>query len=288
MAAFVPFTFHLLLLAARLYNWTRAIDSAPWALDKCSHTLLVIPQLDSRAKRKWTRYSDNLMKHIDIMVTDAEGVIRSLTPASAKVLGFDCDELEGRNFFELLRQRKDGDHIARIFDEVGEAELMLAIATEFGYSVLDEWMVDDELNVLPCAVYVYAKRREGEFVWVVIPRRGPLDSAPLSLDLETNTLLLDLRQRGGGLMRLSHRDLAIFDAFMSGQADAEIAEDLHITKGAVRYTLRRMVNASAAKSRKEMRRNFWYSISELVLPDARSYLLGEHGFLTQHKHIDEH
>jgi DNA-binding CsgD family transcriptional regulator len=227
------------------------------------------------------------MKHIDIMVTNAEGVIRSITTASAKVLGFESEELVGQNFFALLEGRKDTDRIARLFDEAGEAELMLAIAKEYGYSVLDEWMVDEESNVLPCAIYVYNKRKEGEYVWVVIPRRGPLDGAPMTLDLQTRNLILDLRQRGGKVIALSYRDIAIFDSFMSGQTDAEIAEDLRITKGAVRYSLRRMVDASAANSRKEMRRNFWYSISELALPDARSYIRGEHGFYTQHKHIDD-
>ena len=67
---------------------------------------------------------------------------------------------------------------------------------------------------------------------------------------------------------------------MSGQTDDEIAEDLHITKGAVRYSLRTMVDAGAANSRKDMRRNFWYSISEMALPDTRSYIRGEHGFYT--------
>ena len=227
------------------------------------------------------------MKHIDIMVTNAEGIILSLTHASAQVLGLDSDELEGRNFFELLGQRKDVDQIARIFDEVGEAELMLAIAKEYGYSVLDEWMVDKDRSVLPCAVYVYAKRKEQEFVWVVIPRRGPLDSAPMKFDIENGKLILDLTQRGGKIISLSRRDLAIFDAFMSGQTDAEIAEDLSISKGAVRYALRRMVDAGAAKNRKEMRRNFWYSISELALPDARSYIRGEHGFYTRQLDIDK-
>ena len=227
------------------------------------------------------------MKHIDIMVTDFEGVIRSITHASARVLGFDCNELVGQNFFELLKKRKDSDNIARLFDEVSEAELRMAIATEYGYSVIDEWMVDEELNVLPCAVYVYAKRKESEFVWVIIPRRGPLDGAPITLDLDSRKLILDLRQRGGKVIELSNRDLAIFDSFMSGQTDAEIAADLKVTKGTVRYTLRRMVNASAAKTRKEMRRNFWYSISELALPDARSYMRGEHGFYTQRRHIDD-
>jgi DNA-binding CsgD family transcriptional regulator len=227
------------------------------------------------------------MKHIDIMVTNAEGVIRSITPASAKVLGFERKELVGRNFFTLLGERKDSDHIAELFDEVGEAELMLAIAREYGYSVIDEWMVDEDLNVLPCAVNENNKRKVEEFVWVVIPRRGPREGAPMTLDLQSRNLILDLRQRGGKIIKLSYRDIAIFDSFMSGQTDSEIADDLHITKGAVRYSLRRMVDASAANSRKEMRRNFWYSISELALPDARSYIRGEHGFYTQLKHIDE-
>ncbi len=227
------------------------------------------------------------MKHIDIMVTDGDGTILSLTQASARVLGLDSDELKGLNFFDLLGQRKDADHIARVFDEVGEAELMLAIAREYGYSVLDEWMVDNERSVLPCAVYVYRKRKEQEFVWVVIPRRGPLDSAPMKFDIENRKLILDLTQRGGKVISLSRMDLAIFDAFMSGQTDAEIAEDLSITEGTVRYALRRMVDASAAKNRKELRRNFWYSISELALPDARSYIRGEHGFYTQKLDIDE-
>ena len=183
------------------------------------------------------------MKHIDIMLTDADGVISSITPAAAKVLGFESEELVGQNFFALLGERKDTDHIAQLFDEVGEAELMLAIAREYGYSVIDEWMVDEDSNVLPCAVYVYNKRKEGEFVWVVIPRRGPLDGAPMKLDLQSRKLILDLRPRGGKVIELSYRDLAIFDSFMSGQTDAEIADDLHITKGAVRYSLRRMVAA---------------------------------------------
>lgn len=220
------------------------------------------------------------------MVTDSEGVILTLTPASAKVLGFDSKELEGRNFFTLLNERKEADHIARLFDEVGEAELMLSIAKEYGYSVLDEWMVDEQLRVLPCAVYVYAKQKKNHFVWVVIPRRGPLDSAPMTLDLATHNLILDLRPRGGKVIALSRRDIAIFDAFMSGQTDAEIAQDLHITKGSVRYALRRMVEAGVSKNRKEMRRDFWYSISELALPDARSFIRGEHDIYTNKRHLD--
>ena len=227
------------------------------------------------------------MRHVDVMVTSAEGVIRSITSASAKALGFESEQLIGQNFFTLLEERKDTDLIAQLFDEAGEAELMLAIAKEYGYSVIDEWMVDEELNVLPCAVYVYNKRNQDEYVWVVIPRRGPLERAPMTLDLQTRNLILDLRPRGGKVIALSYRDIAIFDSFMSGQTDDEIAEDLHITKGAVRYSLRRMVDASAANSRKEMRRNFWYSISEMALPDTRSYIRGEHGFYTQRKHIDE-
>lgn len=227
------------------------------------------------------------MKHVDIMITDKNGVIVSITAASARVLGFDSGELVGRNFLELLRERKDVDHIARLFNEADEVELMLDIAREFGYSVVDEWMVDEELNVLPCAVYVYNKRKENQFVWVIIPRRGPLDGAPLKLDPENGNLILDLTQRGGKVISLSQRDLAIFDGFMSGLTDAEIAENLHITKGAVTYSLRRILAASEVNTRKEMKRNFWHHISDLALPDARSYIRGEHGLYTQHKHIKD-
>jgi len=227
------------------------------------------------------------MKHIDIMVTNNEGVIRSITTTSAKVLGFDSDELVGSNFLELLAGRKDTDHIGRLFDEAGEAELMLAIAKEFGYSVLDEWMVDEDLNVLPCAVYVYAKLKNEEFVWVIIPRRGPLDSAPLSMDPKSGNLIVDLSQRGGKVFELSRRDLSVLDAFMGGDTDAEIAGNLGISKGAVRYSLRRMMEAGGNRDRKGMRRDLWYSISDLVIPDTRSYKRGEHDFYTQKKHIDE-
>ena len=143
------------------------------------------------------------MRHVDVMVTSSEGVIRSITSTSAKVLGFESEQLIGQKFFTLLEERKDTDRIAQLFDEAGEAELMLAIAKEYGYSVIDEWMVDEELNVLPCAVYVYKKRNQDEYVWVAIPRRGPLDRAPMTLDLQTRNLILDLRPRGGKVIALS-------------------------------------------------------------------------------------
>jgi hypothetical protein len=184
------------------------------------------------------------------LVTSAEDGIRSITSASAKVLGFESEQLIDQNFLTLLESRKDSDLIAQLLDKVREADLMLAIAKEYGYSVIDEWMVDEELNVLPCAVYVYNKCNQDEFVWVVIPRRGPLDGAPMTLDLLTRNLILDLRPRGGKVIALSYRDIAILDSFMSGQTDDEIAEGRHVTKGAGRYSLRRMVDASAANSRK--------------------------------------